>query len=110
MARESRIEKADVAALEAGGFQTVKCGKGGVPDRLVMIPPPSKYLAHVPSAHVWIEYKQPGGKLTPAQKRRIPKMRERGEAVLIVDFVGGGVSLATAWQRAYFLHLGPVMP
>ena len=73
----------------------------------MLIPPPAKLVGYVPGAHIWIEYKQPGGDLTPAQKRRIPKMRERGEVVVVVDVVGYGVSLAAQWQKALFAHHDP---
>jgi hypothetical protein len=76
VARESGLEARGCRALLALGFETVKCGKNGLPDRLVITGP---------CRHIWHEWKQPGGALTPAQKRRIPKMRLRGEIVYIVD-------------------------
>jgi hypothetical protein len=106
MPRESTIEREDVKALVAGGFDTEKCGRNGRPDRLVLLPLPYALRGYLPAPHVWIEYKQPGGSLTPAQKRRIPKMKERGEVVLIVDVAGMGASLAASWQRAFIAALG----
>jgi hypothetical protein len=51
-------------------------GREGWPDRLVI------YAA---GRHFWIEWKQPDGSLTPAQKVRIPRMRASGETVFIPD-------------------------
>lgn len=76
MALESRIESGACAILKTLGIETVKCGKNGIPDRLVIVGP---------CRHIWFEFKQPGGSLTPAQKRRIPKMRARGEVVYVVE-------------------------
>lgn len=110
MARESRIEKEDVRLLEEAGFLTTKHGRGGWPDRLVLLLLPPALLERVPSPHVWIEYKQPGAPYTPAQKRMIPKLKARGEVVLTVDRVGVGLSLVKLWQKALIAHLKEVAP
>lgn len=91
MARESGLESRGCRALLALGFETVKCGKNGLPDRLVITGP---------CRHIWHEWKQPGGVLTPAQKRRIPRMRARGEVVYVVETVEFATSTA-------FTHRGP---
>lgn len=85
MARESRIEGETWRRLREMKIRTVKCGKDGDPDRLILIGR---------SRHIWFEFKQPGGSLTPAQKRRIPKMRAEGEIVYIVERVDQGVQAA----------------
>jgi hypothetical protein len=69
---------------------TVKCGKNGIPDRLVIVGP---------CRHVWFEFKQPGGGLTPAQKRRIPKMRSRGEVVHLIDSTSDALTAVAVHLR-----------
>lgn len=76
---EASVEQAAVLALEALGCWCPKFGKQGWPDRLVL-------LGH--GRHVWLEFKrQKFGSLTPAQRRRIPDMRKRGEPVFVVRTV-----------------------
>ncbi len=90
MARESGIETRACVTLKASGIETVKCGKNGLPDRFVIVGP---------CRHVWFEFKQPGGGLTPAQRRRIPKMRARGEVVYIIESVAAAHEAASAHRR-----------
>jgi hypothetical protein len=90
VARESGLEARGCRALKALGFETVKCGENGLPDRLVIVGP---------CRHIWHEWKQPGGVLTPAQKRRIPKMREQGEVVYVIDSIDMAVNSALCHRR-----------
>ena len=87
---ESRIEKKIVKALREQGFESVKVGKTGWPDRFVVIGP---------GRHIWLEVKQPGGKLTPAQKRLIPWMKDLGEPVYVVDSVEEALAIAESHWR-----------
>ena len=73
---ERTIEKRGDLLLYEAGFLTVKMGSQGWPDRLVLFGQ---------GGHCWIEWKAPGGKLTAAQERRIPKMRAAGDTVFICD-------------------------
>lgn len=53
-----------------------KMGKEGWPDRLILLGQ---------GRHCWFEFKRAKfGSLTPAQKRRLPAMRLRGEHVYII--------------------------
>ncbi len=82
---ESALEVPAVAALERprlnsfGGPESCLCLKFGLrgwPDRLVLLGD---------GRHFWLEFKRRKfGSLTPAQRRRIPKLRRRGEPVYVV--------------------------
>lgn len=89
MIREASIEHAGQRLLKSAGFVSEKRGKNGWPDREV-------YVA--PRYHEWIEWKRPGGTLTPAQRVRIPKMRARGELVHVIDNLADLKKLITHWQ------------
>lgn len=65
------------------GLLVVKVGHQGYPDQLVSWG----------RGHCWLEWKTPTGRLTRAQCRRIPEMRERGERVEVVT------SVFEAWKR-----------
>lgn len=74
MARERTKEKAGNLLLEAAGFTVKKLGDNGWPDDIVMRR----------GQHVFMEWKKEvGSPLTKAQQRRIPKLRERGETVVV---------------------------
>jgi len=87
---ESRIEKKIVKALREQGFESVKVGKTGWPDRFVIIGP---------GQHIWLEVKQPGGSLTPAQKRKIPWMKDLGEPIYVVESVEEALAIAERHWR-----------
>jgi hypothetical protein len=87
---ESRLEKKIVKALHEKGFESLKAGKNGWPDRLVIVGP---------GHHVWLEVKQPGGTLTPAQKRLLPKMADHGEPVYVVESVEEALALCERHWR-----------
>lgn len=93
--RESRIEAKGCEELERAGFPTVKLGRVGWPDRQVFV---------APGLHVFIEWKQPKGKLTAAQERRIPKLRERGETVFVLDDWRRAVPCVRAWANVFELR------
>lgn len=74
-ALESAVEREGVKALEGLGYEVRKDGRQGWPDRLVLVGR---------NVHFWWEVKKrKGGRLTPAQKRVIPRLRARGETVLV---------------------------
>lgn len=100
MPRESYIERRSVKILEDAGYLTMKAGKNGWPDRLVLFRLLPAFVSHRPTQHAWIEFKQPGAPLTKAQIRRIPKLKERGEVVLIIDRPEVVLSLIQSWQAA----------
>jgi hypothetical protein len=87
---ESRLEKKIVKALRESGFDSVKVGRNGWPDRLVITGP---------GHHLWLEVKQPGGSLTAAQKRLIPRMQEQGEPVYVVESVEEAMEIADRHWR-----------
>lgn len=89
MTLESSIERAGQRLLRAAGFASEKRGMNGWPDREV-------YTA--PCRHEWIEWKRPGGTLTPAQVVRIPKLRARGELVHVIDNLNDLRRLIYAWD------------
>ena len=89
---ESRIEKKIVKALREQGFESVKVGKTGWPDRFVIIGS---------GFHLWLEVKQPGGKLTKAQARRIPWMKDLGESVFVVESVEEALRLTVAFANRH---------
>ena len=89
MTLESRIEKAAVKLLEKHGFLTVKVGQQGWPDRLVILGR---------DRHFWLEMKQPGGSLTPAQKRRIPRLQAIQETVVIATSAAEALEAAAKFD------------
>lgn len=91
-ARESSIERAGQDLLREAGYASEKRGRDGWPDREVFV---------APRTHEWIEWKRPGGRLTPAQARRIPKMRARGERVWVVDSLLCLRDLIETWKGVY---------
>jgi hypothetical protein len=110
MARESNIERRAVKFLEEAGYLTMKAGKTGWPDRLVLLRTPRHCHEHNPSFHLWIEFKQPGAPLTKAQQRRIPKLKERGEVVLIIDRPDTAIALVNRWHATAIEVVGEGMP
>lgn len=90
MARESHRERQGKIALEKAGFLVKKLGDGGWPDQLVLL----DYCNHI-----FLEWKKVGGRLTKAQKRRIPKLRNRGELVAIVTDVEQALGCANNANR-----------
>lgn len=76
MPREAGIERHACRLLDALGWWHPKMGTEGWPDRLVV---------WAPGRHFWIEFKQPDGSLTAAQRQRIPRMRSSGEVVFVPD-------------------------
>jgi len=91
--RESQIEAYGKGrAEEAGGVcRKVRwIGRTAAPDRVLMLPegchlyPP--YMAF-PSATVWVEFKAPGKRPTPAQAREHKRMEAVGQTVLVWDSI-----------------------
>jgi hypothetical protein len=76
MPRESGIEQHGNDLVRALGWWQVKVGYAGWPDRLII---------WARGRHFWVEWKKPGGTLTPAQRQRIPRMQTAGEPVFILD-------------------------
>jgi len=75
VSRESTsVEQPLVAGCKALGWITRKDGRDGWPDQQVIF---------APGRHFWVETKNEEGRLTPAQKVRIPWLRSRGETVFI---------------------------
>jgi hypothetical protein len=72
---EVSIERSGMRALQQLNIVVRKDGRRGWPDRVV-------YLGH--GLHFWWEAKKHrGGRLTPAQRRVIPRLRETGDIVLV---------------------------
>ena len=62
----------------------IKAGTDGWPDRLVI---------WAPGRHFWIEFKTPTGRLTTAQKVRIPRLMARGEEIYVVTSASEALAL-----------------
>ncbi len=90
--KESYLERRGQDVLEAEGYEALKLGWEGWPDREVFV---------APRRHEFIEWKRPGGRLTPAQERRIPKLRARGEVVHVIDNLAALAALIREWRRTY---------
>lgn len=84
MARESHIERSACRLLQQAGCLTPKAGTDGWPDRLVI---------WAPGRHFWIEFKTPTGRLTTAQKVRIPRLMARGEEIYVVTSASEALAL-----------------
>src|SRR5438128_10674361 len=57
------------------GYIVVKMGRGGFPDDLILMGG---------ARHFWAEFKTSYGRLTAAQKRRIPRLEAIGEVVRLI--------------------------
>lgn len=77
MHRESSIEHPCCALLTQYGWEVVKVGHTGYPDRIAI---KRRFC-------VWLEFKTADGRLTAAQKRRIPKLEKKGQIVVVIDSV-----------------------
>lgn len=74
-ARESSTEDRGQKLLEAEGWEVVKVGHKGLPDRQILFGG---------GLHAWWEAKKDADSpLTPLQERRIPKLRRLGELVIV---------------------------
>tara|TARA_Y100000310_G_scaffold325691_1_gene389523 strand:+ start:1507 stop:1821 length:315 start_codon:yes stop_codon:yes gene_type:complete len=85
--KESEIEKAvGLHAKKLGWlfWKFTSPTQRGVPDRI---------LVHDGPLIVFIEFKRPGGKLTPLQTKKIEKLRSRGVDVYVIDNVKDGNAL-----------------
>lgn len=77
---ESDIEQADRDSAKANGWfveKIQKTGRNGFPDRF--------YAKG--GRVILIEWKKPGGRATPQQKRRHGELREAGVEVYVVDSI-----------------------
>ena len=70
-----------------------------VPDRLFLGPG---------NLHFFIEFKKPGGTLTPGQEREIQRLRDRGHRVHVVDTVAEGQQMVDA-EVATNEHLNRIL-
>lgn len=73
--REAVQEHRAKTLCDAAGFEYVKRGKDGEPDREVLCGQ---------GLHFWVEWKTESGELTPAQRVRIPRLLKRGDTVLVL--------------------------
>lgn len=89
MRRESSIEHPCCVLLEQRGWVVLKVGHAGYPDRIAL----------KCERFIWLEFKTATGSLTPAQARRLPKLRKLNQQVLIVDDVD---ELRTMLDRGYY--------
>ena len=70
---ESRIEAAACKWARSAGWLTIKVGHSGFPDRIFIRE----------GCHVWIEFKQPGGRLSPLQRTRISQLMRENVPVYV---------------------------
>ena len=90
MRRESGIEGAGDALLSSRGWLVTKVGRDGLPDRLV----------HADGVHVWLEWKSPTGRLTPAQRVVFRRLRAAGERVVVAsDPVSGAAEVLSQLEE-----------
>ena len=83
--RERDIERHLVERVQQLGGEVRKVqwiGRRGAPDRLVMLPTPSRCTC-------WVELKAPGGKVKPHQAREHERMRAMGQRVVVIDGIDG---------------------
>ena len=85
MSRESHIEQETCAAFRRAGCECVKVGRDGWPDQLVLLRG---------GRHVWIELKQPRGRLRAAQRVRVRDLRAAGDRVVVVDSIPSDEAVA----------------
>ncbi len=71
--KESRQEGATRRILEAAGVEYRKDGRVGWPDRIALLGG---------GRHAWVEHKTERGRLTPAQRRVIPRIEAMGDLVV----------------------------
>lgn len=86
--RESLIEKADRARIQAAGglmLKFVSPGRVGVPDDLVLHPIPPEHRALVARYFRFAEYKKLGEVPKPHQVRRHAELRTLGFTVDVID-------------------------
>tara|TARA_R100000541_G_scaffold20106_1_gene29958 strand:- start:174 stop:440 length:267 start_codon:yes stop_codon:yes gene_type:complete len=79
---ESKIEKACSKWAESAGWQVFKFvspGQRGVPDKVFL----------KSGKTVFVEFKQPGGKLSTLQKVQIEKLKANDFKVFIIDSLEG---------------------
>jgi len=86
--KESVVESKFVQKIkELGGraYKFVSPGRRNVPDRLVLLPLPSR-IRSVIAKYMWFaEIKAPGKKPRPGQEREIERLRNMGYKVEVVD-------------------------
>jgi hypothetical protein len=68
-------------------------GRGGAPDRLVMLPSCVFINGQGMNSTVWVELKAPGKKPTVQQLREHDRMRAMGQRVEVVDSLKGVTEL-----------------
>ena len=74
--RESTIEARGVALLKKLDCLTVKVGRDGYPDRLVI---------WASGQHFWWEVKAQDGRLQPTQAVMVARLGQKGERVIVGD-------------------------
>lgn len=97
MTAESQIEGAVCRHAQRIGMSSHKwkgVNEKGLPDRIFIIPGP---IAH------WfaVEFKKPGGVLSPSQKRKIKKFRSMGVHVYTCCTIDMGVSILNTQKREH---------
>lgn len=79
MAKESGIEQRCCKWLESQGWECIKVGYNGYPDRLNV-----QRVGGQWSLTFWTEYKNVDGRLKPGQRVRIANLKRKGDVVLLV--------------------------
>ena len=94
---EKYIESRLVAAVKAAGGLTIKLtAGGGVPDRLLLFPPP---IAGGMGKAVFVEVKRPGGKPRLLQQLRHEELRRLGFDVYVVDSIAGVEEIVKKYRK-----------
>ena len=86
--RETRVESKFVKKIkELGGtaYKFVSPNRRNVPDRLVLLPLPSRVRLIIAKYMWFAELKAPGKKPRPGQEREIERLRNMGYRVDVVD-------------------------
>jgi hypothetical protein len=93
MTLESQIERAVTRFAETLGFVSYKLHEANAPDRIYVSP---KNFAF------FVEFKQKGQKPRPGQEAYHEMLRDKGQAVYVVDNTAFGKALIAAmqWEKA----------
>lgn len=95
---ETDLQSAIMKALKQAGYWAFRVNSGGRQGRVRLAPDGTPDICVV-SPHGWLEVKQPGKPLRPAQSDWHAQAQRLGVRVAVVTSVGEAVSVAGDWTR-----------